>query len=150
MSYMCDVCGTKMESKSQGKFYNQQRVLLNPDYWETALQAHALMWDGIEGDLADNAYGLFIQQALDGTTGFTVCHDCDTVLNDASKKYVEFGLTSFFEEPGIPERDQILVVAATVWERRNGRWPSCIDNKLKKRRGAVAKGRKSRKKWWKF
>ena len=156
MAYRCDVCSTDIGTKANGRFFSQQDVLLNPAYWEVVMRNPMLA--GAGGEVAENAYGLFIQNFLNDTSGFTACEKCAATLNAAPVKLKDYGLDSYFAQATRTGQDPVLIVAGTTWERKHGRWPSCIHNDIKRKRDCarerairqptVISPALSQKKWW--
>ena len=123
-----------MPSKADGTFFAQQDVLLTPGYWEVVMRNPML--SSVSREIAESAYGLFIQNFLSDNSGYLACSSCRSMLERASEQIRGYGLSSYFAQSSRTGSDPVLVVAATVWEKKCGRWPCCVHNDIKRKRDA--------------
>jgi hypothetical protein len=73
MTYKCDICPASMPSKSDGTFFDQNRVLTSPGYWEYLYTEAPLPLD-------EKGIGLTAAFLCKDTSGFTVCERCKNML----------------------------------------------------------------------
>jgi len=122
MTYNCDICSREMEDKSNGHFFDQNRVLTSPSFWQHLYTAkiNPLSEEGIGGFL-----GMFCQDA----SGYTVCDQCQDMLKNDFNLGREYEIEEFVSSISSGEVDTYAAgtVAGTVWKKLNGRWPSTVE-----------------------
>ncbi len=78
MSYNCDICSRELPDKSNGTFFDQNRVLTSPSYWEHFYQKEIVP---MEEEMLRMLLVTFCRESR----GFTVCNRCrDMLHNDMS------------------------------------------------------------------
>ncbi len=121
MAYNCDICSKEMSAKSNGTFFDQNRVLTSPGYWEHVCQKGIL-------PIEEEMLGMFLANFCRDTSGFTVCGRCKNMLGhdlQKAKKYeLEKYVSSVSSEP--INSHAAAMVAGTVWKNSKGHWPSTI------------------------
>lgn len=125
MTYQCDTCSNIFLDKSHGSFFDQNRILTSPSYWE-----HLIIGGTVIGKLQDEGQlEMWITMyCKNDPNGYTVCNACrDKFLNDDSKAKL-YGLESYVRSipSGQVNKQSILIVAGTIWQKYNGSWPSFI------------------------
>jgi len=73
-------------------------------------------------DLRVNAFGMTIQQATSGSSGYVACPECSNILKRREKEK-EYELEEILDSTGRSGNDAVLIVAAMVWDRAHGNWP---------------------------
>lgn len=73
MGYMCDICGTTMNSQFSGKTYSNAYVALSPGYWNY-IRNYTAHRDQLR-------YGMFVMMRLNDTTGLSICPECDKMIS---------------------------------------------------------------------
>ena len=116
--YMCDICSDTFP-KPEGTFYDQNRVLTSPGYWEIVFAKPAF----VEGIL-----GMQLAMFCQDTSGFTVCDKCADVLEGDDARAAEYGLAEHVTSipSGRVDSHAAGMVAGTVWKQLNGSWPETI------------------------
>ena len=127
MSYSCDICSASLLSKDHGKFIDQQRVLTSPNYWEKLIGISSSSFN-------DAAFGLTLQSFCNDSSGFTICQNCESMLEKDIEKSIEYGIERFIssDPTGAVDKTSVVVVASTVWEKIRGHWPTSVDKGFKK------------------
>jgi len=122
VSYKCDMCNTVMPSKASGTFFDQNRVLTSPGYWEQLfLKKHGT-------PITEDALGNFAQASIQDNSGYTVCSKCKEILNNDLIKFKEFDLDNYIKSipSGKVEAHAVVRVGGTIWKKIYGKWPSTL------------------------
>jgi hypothetical protein len=121
MNYKCDICSYLMPSKESGTFFDQNRVSTSPGYWEYMIQ-------GASSTISEDTIGMYAQMCSLSRSGFVVCNNCKTMLNNDFIKYTDLGLERYIESipSGNVEPYAILVVAGTIFKKHHGKWPATL------------------------
>lgn len=136
MSAQCDICSANLTSPSEGKTFSKDDVLTSPEYWKIVMKNPMIEMLGPE--VGVNAFGMTIQQATSGSSGYVACPDCSKMLKSREKER-EYELDLLLDKTGRHGNDTVFMVAATVWERVHGQWPSCIHDDIKRKKADITR-----------
>jgi hypothetical protein len=128
----CDICNTAIYKKSESRFYDQNRVVTSPFYWEYVI-SNTLERD-CRGDTMqqkERILALLLTKFCDDTGGFTVCSKCQDMLEKDLQRAKEFNLPNLekyviSDHTGRVDSGTAGVIAGAVWTKIHGNWPSSI------------------------
>ena len=136
LNYLCDICSISIPSKSSGTFFDANRVLTSPSYWERlSIKGHSL------GKLDEETLAMYLKMKMNkkrDPSGYTVCEKCRDMLKMDRQKAKDYGLDAVCKFPipySIPtghiDMNAVILVVGIIWEKIHGSWPSTIDRALK-------------------
>lgn len=89
MSYQCDICTSQMPDKSHGTYFDQNRVLTSPSFWEH-LYIKGTSWGKLDDE---QMLGFFLTTfCKDDPNGYTVCGACRDMLSTDYEKSKRYGI----------------------------------------------------------
>ena len=117
--YMCDICTKSFPAKADGTFFDQNRVLTSPSYWEHCFG---------KPDFVEGMLGMYLGMFCQDTSGYTVCDACARMLDDDGAKAERYGISEYVRSSpsGRVDSHAVGMVAGTVWKNLHGSWPSTI------------------------
>jgi len=111
-----------MESKSAGKFFDQNRVLTSPGYWK-------YLYTKAQTQVTEDNLGSFLAMFSKDTSGYTVCDPCEEMLAKDDELGKEYDIEKYIVSipSGQVDTHAAGTVAGTVWQKLNGSWPSTLE-----------------------
>jgi rRNA maturation protein Nop10 len=161
--YKCDICSKGLTNQQAGTSYPRERILGSPGYWEYALRLSA----DHPTVFTDDATAMAVQQLITSRSGYTVCAECNRMLNDDQRRVADYRLEKWYgvmQSPSAKGKaglEAVLIIVGTVFERLSGKWPAWVSAEDKSTRDKQWDKEKTpsqtpsqqsshAKSWWKF
>ncbi len=121
MAYQCEICPDVFSNKEQGYFFDQNRVLTSPGYWQYLFTTKASFFEV-------SMLNSYLDMLCKDTSGFTICNKCKTMLEADATFAQELGITEYVKtlSDGKVDRNAAAIVFGSVWRKMHGTWPSTI------------------------
>jgi hypothetical protein len=121
MSYQCDICPDVFQTREDGTFYDQNRVLTSPGYWDYQFTTKSTSFE-------ENMLNQFLDMLSKDSSGFNVCNNCKSMLEKDIEIAVELGIEKYIKSihDGKVDINSAGIVLGSVWKKKHGTWPSSI------------------------
>ncbi len=132
MQRPCDICNKAIYNKSESRFYDQNRVITSPFYWEHVI--NNVLEKEFRNDTMqqkEQLLAMLLDKFSKDRSGFTVCSKCQDMLEKDLQRAQEFHLPNL-EKYVVSNRSGRVdlatagVIAGAVWTKIHGSWPSSI------------------------
>ena len=121
MSIQCDICPNIIFVEEQETFYEQNRVVTSPGYWEYQFTTKSSSFE-------ENMLHQYLEMLSKDSSGFTVCNNCKTMLENDTNFAQELGVQNHVRSlpDGKVDLNSAGIVLGSVWKKMKGSWPSSI------------------------